>query len=163
MLLKQNKIYKCIDLLHNDYKIMNTKIYVYNSKLSLFLHFLLNTKSKLGFKDIKMVYGGKCCGLHCENTIYLFTFNRKNINKDISKLSIIYDLYHELRHAYQYKYKAKKFNKYMQNYVNCMEHGYHDQWIERDANAFSRRMFKKYKNELNNILNIKNKNWFIIK
>lgn len=88
--------------------------------------------------------------------IPIFSFNE---SKYLS-LEIIYTLYHELRHHYQFTHKAKLLNQRNWN-LTLADSGYNADPTERDTNKFAARMCTKYRQEISEILGIKN-DWEIV-
>jgi len=88
--------------------------------------------------DIKNVVYGNTLGriYYKYKKIYIYTFNFDLHSKYI-KFELVFALFHELRHAYQYTMN-KKFSNYDTK--------------EDDANDFAKFMMKKYFKEITKIL-----------
>lgn len=145
--VSDKEINSFLNLLHPKYRNLNIIVNFYDSELfkpknisnETFGEFIIATKE-----------------------INIYTFNSKKVHSqiDMLKLHILITLAHEIRHLYQSIYAPKKFTKSLINY-NLQKKN--SQWCERDANKFLKAISNKYKQEINEIVNLKpiNYNWFI--
>jgi hypothetical protein len=158
-IISTEEIEKCIDLLHEDYKTLNPTIRVFKNKIAMIPE-LLKIKSEC-FDDYKYIMSGNTHAQYNSNSnlidIFIFNHLKRYKNKEerrkYLKLYIIFNLYHELRHSYQDKYKNFKFEKERKHYISY-GNGYKSQWIERDANRFAVRMMEKHRENINEILGV---------
>lgn len=135
------QIQACINLLHPVYYDLVNKIHIYHDWESFYgEHKLYLDKNENGSFTSLGAYDDNL------NNIYVLSFNYK-VKKEFYTYQTISVIYHELRHAWQYKYKPDLYHKYDDNYI-VHGNGYVEQWTERDAILFEYRMYFKYIDEL---------------
>ncbi|MGG3890259.1 DUF3920 family protein [Metabacillus fastidiosus] len=154
-IITKNEIQSILNLLHSDYDNLGAEITIYKNKYQPLLRVLNPCKSGLHYETFKMVFKRIIGGNHFRGIISLFPFNHYFKSDEEYKLFLTYDILHEIRHAYQRIHKEKKYHVHNQNYIDATKSGYANQWLERDANQFATRMMNKYKNKINEILNVK--------
>ena len=149
--ISKEEIDQCINLLHTDY--IGCPIYIFHSfwdyvKWS-FKHF------NFDFDQLKKAKNGMSTGMYnsTENFIQIYVFNHLGGERYL-KLNVIHTLYHELRHYYQFTYKAKIWNNNKLVKYDLGHPKYREAPIERDANKFAQRMMEKNRKEVSRILNV---------
>ncbi|MGG0667769.1 hypothetical protein ABE073_04485 [Lederbergia citrisecunda] len=158
--ISDEEINEIIAMLHPHYKEMQMRIYLHKNKFQSILG-MLNPFNDSGRRAmLASTIKGVIAGNHRQGEIILFPFNYqfKNVPNEYKlqcyKLLIISNLLHEIRHAYQWTYKKKKYNKLSDSYVPAGREGYHSQWIERDANKFAQRIMNSNKQNISYALGI---------
>lgn len=157
--ISNDEILKCINLLPSRYKQMNVIIKVFNNKVITFWDWIIFLRKDNDINMLKSILNkniGGLCGYKIDG-IRLFAFNyHLSINNNYNKYFLIKTLLHELRHHYQKTYFPTKYNNAMNKYVCPTESHlrYKNQWIEQDANNFTKYIIKKNKNQIYKILNI---------
>lgn len=145
IMITKKEILKCQKLLHEDYH--GAKIKLYGSRLSL----ILRRMFVLSFSEILSLLHEDSPGWYNPNNeevhILLFKFGKD----DLASVNVIYTLYHELRHYYQFKHKPRLVKRRDWT-IRTNEPGYSSDSTERDANKFAARMCKKYIREISEIV-----------
>lgn len=152
--ISTRKIKKILNLLHDDYNYLGAEVNLYGSKIGAILRNYRDNNTILEIMDKGI--GGTQSG----NVINIHQYNFNHLPKKESQLYIIFTLFHELRHVYQMEYKPDKYFEGTKNYISNNS-GYHNQWLERDANSFASRMMNRNSEKINEILNIDEK-WYCI-
>jgi len=136
------------------------KITIYKNKLQVIKTGINVFDPSFDFRILKEIVKGKLAGNHRRGVISLFPFNHKfNSDRFLKykfQLYMLFDLLHEIRHAYQRIHKKKEYEI---EYIYAGNRGYSSQWCERDANAFAQRFMNKHKEQINDILNINDIDW----
>lgn len=106
------------------------------------------------FKEILKYLQGRSIAFYStkRDEVWMPIFAFKYKDKRFVKQEIIFALFHELRHHYQYERKPK-LNKRRMNYT-IDDWEYNTDPTERDANMFASRMCLKYKKEISRIINV---------
>lgn len=155
----QQEIEELLNLLHPVYSDLGITLTIYDKKLSVIRDWLNIFKGYVLSPTLKAALKRQIGGNHFEGVIGIFPFNYYYSNPDNKenkmKLFMLYDIIHEVRHAYQRVHKEKEYNS---PYLGAGNKGYHSQWIERDANKFAQRYMDKNKEKINDILGI-NMKW----
>lgn len=158
-LITKSEIEGVISLLHDDYRDLGTKITITSNPLwglaNLFNIGLDSFKQRI--KSLRQSFSSGGMYRTFKNDIVIFDRWTKKMTRDQQKLVITFLFLHEIRHAWQHKYKFKKY--YSSDYKNVNEKGYASQPIEIDANKFAVRMLNKNKERINEILGIETKCW----
>lgn len=141
--ISKKEINNCINLLPEKYKNIDIKIIIFSSKFQVLLYNLFTgrktTKHSIG--DFNSYHNSIRCYKH-------------KMPKDNNiKIRIVDVLMHELRHKIQTLNYPDKYAKDNKNYIPFGD-GYGEQWIEIDANRFSRRILNMNKSAISQILNI---------
>ena len=159
-IISNQNLKQILNLLHKDYQDLGMKITIYKNKFQVFNKWLNILDHSFNFKIVKGVINGNLAGNHGGGIISLFPFNHKfNSNRFLDykfQLYMLFDLLHEIRHAYQRIHKKKKYEV---EYIDAGNKGYSSQWCERDANAFAQRFMNKHKEQINDILKINGIDW----
>ncbi|MEI2465121.1 DUF3920 family protein [Niallia taxi] len=159
-IISKDDLERILKLLHKDYQDLGMKITIYKNKFQVFNKWLNILDRSFNFKTVKGVIKGNLAGNHRGGIISLFPFNYKfNSDRFLDykfQLYMIFDLLHEIRHAYQRTYKKKNYEV---KYIDAGNRGYSSQWCERDANAFAQRFMNKHKEQINDILKINGIDW----
>lgn len=159
-IINGNKLKQILNILHKDYQDLGMTITIYKSKFQVFKTWTNVLDKSFNFKIVKGVLKGKLAGNHGGGIISVFPFNHKfNSNRFLEykfQLYMLFDLLHEIRHAYQRIHKKKKYEV---EYIDAGNKGYSSQWCERDANAFAQRFMNNNKEEINKILGITDIDW----
>ena len=165
--INEDELDECLKLLDPKYHNLNIKIKFYYNRLHVFVDYLRGEYNKEDFKLVMKSEGTCACYRPYINqgiNILVYSFNRNKYyqfwNNEIKykKIQVMYDIYHEIRHAYQHQFAPKKFNEERIAYISSGE-GYSEQWIERDANRFSRAMMGRHKDSISKIVNLESKKW----
>jgi len=155
-LITTREINKCLNIINRRYLNLNIQITIYDN-----IEQTLNDKISIGENTFCKVKEGIVNGAQYFewgwNIIRIFPFNHSNKNN--IKLQIVYDILHEIRHAFQRKYAYKN---YLADGKNYHEKGveWSKLWIEKDAIKFQSKMFNRHRNKINNILDVLNDNWY---
>ncbi|MCA1021505.1 DUF3920 family protein [Halobacillus litoralis] len=151
MNINVDKLLSCVDLLHEDYVENKNNIKIFTNKYSFLFQYIL--KHGLDIKEIKSILKGETRGVYYHNTneIEVYAFSIK-CDEDTLNQEIVFCMYHELRHYFQWNYNKKLADKRTSMKVNDI--GYETDPTERDANYFAARMCKKYKDQISRKLNI---------
>lgn len=156
-LISSVEIEQVLTMLHHDYSDLGMTINVHKNKLHTFLKWINPFNSTIIYPVFKMAYKGTSGGTHLEGKIEMFSYNRivdvEEHEKECVKLLIIFDILHEIRHAYQRVHKKTEYEKSHEDYIP-EGNGYASQWIERDANKFAQRMMNNNKEKINEVLGI---------
>lgn len=144
--ISKNQIEKVISLLPKEYTNINIPVFVFGNKT---VHNIINFIFTHNFED----YDG-CAGYmsYSDYTPTRIVMHNKN-----NKLTLIYNLFHEYRHAYQAIYMEDMFQKVTKGYIDCgigNDEAYDAQVVEIDANRFAYNMIKVHRKEICDILNI---------
>lgn len=142
-----------IGLLHPDYRRLGTKVVVFGSKLSAYMR-CLNPFLSYSFSTYELAGNGEFSTHDNYISIFEFKYRQIDVCTDMKKLYMVDAFLHELRHAWQMHHKPTKFNRDVNNYKDCNQLGYQNQWIERDARQFSVRMMNRHKDKINEVLGI---------
>lgn len=156
-LISKEEIEQVLILLHRDYSDLGMRINVHKNKLHTFLKLINPFNRMIIYPIFKMAYKGTSGGTHLDGKIEMFSYNRKvDIHaheKECLKLFIVFDILHEVRHAYQRIHKKREYEQSHEDYIH-EGNGYGSQWIERDANQFAQRMMNNNKERISEILGI---------
>ncbi|MED1863346.1 hypothetical protein P4V41_07740 [Fictibacillus nanhaiensis] len=148
-----DQIHKLINLLHPVYHDLGIEIRIQTSKFKTFIE-LFDMRYDSTFLNLNAIkkFNGQGAYAEIDNKLWMFEYNiHKKENSDLRKLCALATLFHEIRHAWQSKYKPHLFEI---PYINVGEHGYKSQPIEVDAESFSARMMTKHNKEISEILGI---------
>lgn len=158
--ITDEEIQQCINLLDEKYH-SGYKLKVITTKLQFIFWYIITGRKLESMKYLYEVLTCKSRGCYFTNSkiINIYEFNYKNIPDRFFKQTIIFDIFHEIRHYYQDTYMRYKFNNNFNNYIRVDKVGYGSQPIERDANKFAGRMCKKHKDKISDILNIYSDWW----
>lgn len=142
------EIIKCISLLPKKYQDLDCKIIVYQNKLKPIIKYLL----ELDFVFAFYILTNKILGVQrsFKKEIFIYPFKQ-------NKLQIIHTLFHEIRHAYQDKYKNYLFKTQGYCYIG-EKHDEHP--IEIDANKFARIVMNMKNKEISKILYVDD-DWYV--
>jgi hypothetical protein len=147
------QIHNLINLLHPIYHDLGVEIRLQTSKLKTLIE-LFDMRYDSTFLNLNTIKKFKGQGAYAEidNKIWLFDYNiHKKEELDIRRLCALATLFHEIRHAWQSKYKPHLFGV---QYIDVGQPGYESQPIEVDAESFAARMMMKYQKEISEILGI---------
>lgn len=149
MYITNQEIYQCQKLLHDDYKDVQLKII--HSRLWFVIRSFWHGMSP---SNIREHFNGEAVGYYDgdNDIVYILPFAFRFKNAEFRKLEIIHNLYHELRHSYQWRFKPKLVKQ--RNVTSVKDDGYESDPTERDANRFASRMCTKYKEEISEILGV---------
>lgn len=139
--IKKKEVAEFINLLPDRYKNLDVRIELYGSRLHLILSQFFNKRSK--HKD--------ACGDFFESHNLIRCFLYKFSKNKYFKINIFGALLHEIRHKYQSVYFTEKYYKDQLDYIPSGEN-YLNQWIEKDAYRFARRVMNLYKDKINEII-----------
>lgn len=143
--IKKNEYLNAIKLLHDTFKKLTVRIFVHSDRES-FHKYTWKNSHELTQNDICLVLGGYCTGFfkHDKNSIHIFEWTEDKIEY------LLYVLYHELRHAWQLKYKPKILKNPEGVYYTCGM-----KWLiqpqELDAINFADKIIEKNKISLSKI------------
>lgn len=153
--VKDDQIHALLGLLHKDYRDLGMTISVYGSLDDVISDRNGTMERYMHKTNLEGVFSGEYGGYHQEGFIFLYPFNHQvrnsKLEDGVRKLFFVFDLMHEVRHAYQRIYFSSRRKK---EYVEAGNAGYHSQWVERDANKFAQRFMEKYKEYIDAILGI---------
>jgi hypothetical protein len=143
----------CLELLKDKYKKYPLRIRFYNNKFSVRLsHHVDFEFTDHDYKNILKDNVGASYNKFSEK-ISVFTFEYKN--RQYKKLEILFAILHEIRHNYQSIKAHKKWMKDDVCYISAGYEGYDKQWIERDANRFTKAFMRVHHSKISEILNVK--------
>lgn len=159
--ISKKELINCLSLLDQKYHNLGLKIIFYKNSSHLLLSSLINKENKFIFYLKTVILGSIYASYRIsDNTIRIYGYKRKAIYEDnYLKLRLLFDILHEIRHAYQRYYAPQKFKKDITHYLSSEQKGYSKQWVEKDANRFAKVMLYVYKQQIANILNIEKVNW----
>lgn len=158
-LISLGEVESILELLHSQYQDLGMTIDIHKSWYQTLFKWLNPLYSAIDCETFLGAYRGIFAANQSQGRIDLFAYNHKPYNKKheaaIIRLCIAYDIFHEVRHAFQRVYKEKKYYNCTRNYISGAKVGYSEQWVERDANGFAQRMMNNNKDRINEILDIK--------
>jgi hypothetical protein len=151
------QIIECIKLLGEDYISLEDKIIIsdditikeYGVNVEYGKVVFGNYECSLSFNPDSNVFISENPGII---SIYLKVIKNCFKNIDDIKVNFIGSLFHELRHAYQRIHTPEVL-------YNNRNENYWDRKCENDAIDFVEDILKKYRDKINDILEVKNNNW----
>lgn len=159
-LISNAEFEKILDLLHPDYKKLGATINIHGNKFHTLLEWLRVTNNserrKMLLEGAKKEIGGFQNNSEIMIFSYLYKSKVRKLKNGLGcfKLLVISAFLHEIRHMYQMRYMNKKYKDAVEKYISSGNKGYENQWVERDANAFTQRMMNNNKKKINEILGI---------
>lgn len=150
--ITNKQIESCLELLHKDYLKIDADIYIYGTRDEIEEDEYGDIVDSDSRGHHIYLYSGKS-----KINIYEHGYGNRIENPELTgHLHTIASLYHEIRHAYQYRYMKKEYSrsKWRQRRTRL----YRSLWHERDAEHFSDRMMLKNKIKINHVLGV-NFNW----
>ncbi|MFD2115838.1 hypothetical protein ACFSTH_11840 [Paenibacillus yanchengensis] len=154
-IINRKQLRECVSLLDQEYITLPYHIYIYKNRQELERERnetpnMLDESYKTILENKAAVPIGIC--LDDIKMIKIFPFNLDDTESDAIKCKVIWNVFHEIRHAWQYSKNMYTEEALILSPENIKD--YYDQNSERDANLFADEFYKNKVSELLKILEI---------